>query len=198
MFYCGNEGDIWGFYENTGFVAETLAKRWGALVVFAEHRYFGQSMPFGKDSLNKGNNMYLTVDNTLMDYVELIKTLKQKYGAEDKAVIAFGGSYGGMLAAWMRMKHPHVIQGALASSAPIFYFKGASNGTETRYFDIITEDFNQTTPGNHTDMRCGRGIKEAFSYFVDVQNDPTLWPEFKTLMNLCKDIGSTRDIDDLY
>jgi lysosomal Pro-X carboxypeptidase len=44
-----------------------------------------------------------------MDYVELIKSLKTKYGAEDKAVIAFGGSYGGMLAAWMRMKHPHVI-----------------------------------------------------------------------------------------
>ena len=133
-----------------------------------------------------------------MDYVELIKTLKTKYGAEDKAVIAFGGSYGGMLAAWMRMKHPHVIQGALASSAPIFYFKGAAGDTETRYFDIITEDFNQTMPGNHTDHRCGLGIKEAFSYFVDVQNDPTLWPEFKTLFNLCKDVGSTTDIDDLY
>jgi len=66
-------------------------------------------MPFGKDSMKKGNNQYLTVDNTLMDYVELIKTLKVSYGAEGKAVIAFGGSYGGMLAAWMRMKHPHVI-----------------------------------------------------------------------------------------
>ena len=125
-------------------------------------------MPFGKKSLDKGNNIYLTVDNTLMDYVELIKYLKVAYGAEDKAVIAFGGSYGGMLAAWMRMKHPHVIQGALASSAPIFYFKGAKEGTETRYFDIITEDFEQTQPGNFTDGRCSKGIKEAFTYFVDV------------------------------
>jgi len=45
----------------------------------------------------------------MMDYVQLIKYIKTKYNAEDKAVIAFGGSYGGMLAAWMRMKFPHVI-----------------------------------------------------------------------------------------
>ena len=109
LFYCGNEGDIWGFYKNSGFITETLASKWGGLVVFAEHRYFGQSMPFGKHSLEKGNNQYLTVDNALMDYVELIKSIKIKYGAEGKAVIAFGGSYGGMLASWMRMKYPHVI-----------------------------------------------------------------------------------------
>jgi len=103
-----------------------------------------------------------------------------------------------MLAAWMRMKHPHVIQGALAASAPIFYFKGADGAPETKFFDIITEDFNQTMPGNTTDNRCGTGIKEAFTYFADVQNDPTVWPEFKTLFNLCGDITSTKDIDNLY
>jgi lysosomal Pro-X carboxypeptidase len=44
-----------------------------------------------------------------MDYNELIKSIKMQYaghGAQEKAVIAFGGSYGGMLAAWMRMKYP--------------------------------------------------------------------------------------------
>jgi lysosomal Pro-X carboxypeptidase len=29
-----------------------------------------------------------------------------------------------MLAAWMRMKYPNYIQGAIASSAPILWFKG--------------------------------------------------------------------------
>ena len=69
-----------------------------------------------------------------------------------------------MLAAWMRMKYPHVIQGALASSAPIFNFKGADGASDTKFYDIITEDYNQTIPGNTTDNRCGLGIKEGFEY----------------------------------
>ena len=45
--------------------------------MFAEHRYFGKSFPFDKKyALNAGNNTYLTVENTMMDYVELIKYLK--------------------------------------------------------------------------------------------------------------------------
>ena len=147
LFYCGNEGDIWGFYKNSGFMTTTLAKKWGALVVFGEHRYFGESFPFNKeDSLKKPQNIYLTVDNTMLDYVSLINMIKDQYRAQDKAVMAFGGSYGGMLAAWMRMKFPHAVQGALAASAPIFYFKDADGAPETKFYDILTQDFEQTLP----------------------------------------------------
>jgi len=41
LFYAGNEGDITGFYNNSGFITTTLAEQWGGLVVFGEHRYFG-------------------------------------------------------------------------------------------------------------------------------------------------------------
>ena len=40
----------------------TLAETFGALVVYAEHRYFGESMPFGDASFDKENLKYLTVE----------------------------------------------------------------------------------------------------------------------------------------
>lgn len=61
---------------------------------------------------------YLTSQQALADFVDVIDfvkydQLKLKPRKVDVPVIAFGGSYGGMLAAWMRMKYPAVIQGWL-------------------------------------------------------------------------------------
>lgn len=46
LFYAGNEGDIYSFYDNTGFMTETIAQETKGLLVFGEHRYFGVSYPF--------------------------------------------------------------------------------------------------------------------------------------------------------
>jgi len=80
----------------------------------------------------------------MMDYVKLIQSVKKSYTAEDRAVIVFGGSYGGMLAAWLRMKYPHVFQGALASSAPILFFDGATS--PYAYNEIATKAFAKKDP----------------------------------------------------
>jgi lysosomal Pro-X carboxypeptidase len=63
LFYAGNEGGIWTFYNNSGFMTTTLAEKFNATVIAAEHRYYGKSMPFGDQSFNKdnGNLRYLNV-----------------------------------------------------------------------------------------------------------------------------------------
>ena len=47
IFYCGNEGPVEMFYNNSGFYNEEVAKNLSGVIVYMEHRYFGVSMPFG-------------------------------------------------------------------------------------------------------------------------------------------------------
>lgn len=54
---------------------------------------------------------YLTSEQALADYVDLISYLRFALRATETPVVVFGGSYGGMLAAWFRIKYPHIVQG---------------------------------------------------------------------------------------
>jgi lysosomal Pro-X carboxypeptidase len=92
----------------------------------------------------------------MLDYVDLINFIKSSNpNYAESPVIAFGGSYGGMLAAWMRMKYPHVIQGAHASSAPILFYTGVVS--PYAYNDLATRSYT------NSDSDCSFNIRKAFS-----------------------------------
>ena len=125
LFYCGNEASVDLYVNATGWMWER-AEAFGALLVWAEHRYYGKTQPFGTASgANASTLRWLTLEQALADYATLIHALKVERGAPASTkVIALGGSYGGMLAAWLRMHYPSAVVAALAASAPVLGFDG--------------------------------------------------------------------------
>ena len=109
----------------------------------------------GNDSFKPQNVKYLTVEQAMMDYVKLIQSFKSQDKYKNSAVIAFGGSYGGMIASWIRMKYPHIIQGAHASSGPILFFPGSTS--PYAFNELVTRSYKAALQG--TD--CSAIVKKA-------------------------------------
>lgn len=138
-----------------------IAPKLGAKLVFAEHRYYGQSLPFGNKSYDSAQHLgFLTSEQALADFSLLLDYLNPSTSVPTKKkrpVIAFGGSYGGMLSAWFRMKYPHVVVGAIASSAPIFQF---TDLTPCDAFNrILTSVFATAFSGNSF---CSENVKKGW------------------------------------
>ena len=116
----------------------------------------------------------------MMDFVELLKDLKKEPGYEKSAVIAFGGSYGGMLAAWMRLKYPHVIQGAIAASAPVYFFPGYINPYAYTY--VATQSYFNSSKNEGA---CTNYIREGFKQLNISSHNPERFAKIKEITNTC-------------
>ncbi|XP_014813850.1 PREDICTED: lysosomal Pro-X carboxypeptidase [Calidris pugnax] len=186
LFYTGNEGDITWFCNNTGFMWD-VAEELNAMLVFAEHRYYGESLPFGNESFSDSKHLnYLTSEQALADFAVLIEYLKTTIpGARYSPVIAIGGSYGGMLAAWFRMKYPHVVVGALAASAPIWQFGDlVPCGT---YFSIVTNDFKKSGTG------CSESIRNSWNAINHLSSTDAGLQWLSSTFHLCSPLKNHQD-----
>lgn len=64
--------------------------------------------------------VYLTSEQALADLAYFIEEMTHLHQIPaDTKWIMFGGSYPGSLAAWMRVKYPHLVHGAVSSSGPL-------------------------------------------------------------------------------
>ncbi|XP_077230176.1 uncharacterized protein LOC143863385 [Tasmannia lanceolata] len=180
--YMGNEGDIEWFAQNTGFMFDT-APYFQALLVFIEHRYYGESIPFGGKEVAYKNATtlgYLSSTQALADYATLIIDLKKNLTAQESPVVVFGGSYGGMLAAWFRLKYPHVAIGALASSAPILDFEDINLANPYTFDEIVTQDFRSESES------CYRTIRGSWQQIEDTAQQPGGLEKLRSSFKICK------------
>lgn len=183
LFYCGNEGDIEVFTNNTGWMWEK-AEDLRAMLVFAEHRFYGKSMPYPVDPTKITPDStkflgYLSSEQALADYARLIFEIKNTlYDAKFSPVIAVGGSYGGMLAAWMRMKYPNAVAGALAGSAPILQFPGEYDCN--LFNQIVTKDYENYS------TNCSASIGASWSAIRKISKRQHGLKQLSSMFNTCK------------
>ncbi|KAH0454252.1 hypothetical protein IEQ34_016176 [Dendrobium chrysotoxum] len=185
--YTGDEASLDGDLV-AGFLVDN-ARRFKALLIFVEHRYYGESNPFGSKEAAYNNSstlQYFSSAQALADYAELLRYLKKNLSAENSPVIAIGGSYGGMLAAWFRLKYPHMVIGALASSAPILYFDDIT--PQDGYCSVASKDFKDTSES------CYQTIKSSWAEIDNIAAKQNGLATLSQMFNTCSRLNTTDEL----
>ncbi|TBU40389.1 serine carboxypeptidase S28-domain-containing protein [Dichomitus squalens] len=173
LFYQSNEATTITCPDT--LILADWAKEIGGLTATLEHRYFGQSLPFGNDSYTQENFKYLTLENVMQDAVNFIDFIKSNVtGASNSKAIVVGRSYGGTLSAIFRQNYPDVFYGAWAVSGPFYAF-----GDSTEIGQEVQQTYLRQS------YTAFSRIKEAFSdvkSLVASGDEPTLAKE----LSLCQ------------
>ena len=122
-------------------VGRDYAIDWVLAPLIANYRFYGKSRPTPDLSLE--NLKYLSSHQALADIAFFKEYIVDQFKlTEDNRWIAFGGSYSGALAAWLRIKYPNVVHGSVATSAPVqaefdFY----------QYLEVVGHSLEQANNG---------------------------------------------------
>ncbi|KDP43937.1 hypothetical protein JCGZ_05404 [Jatropha curcas] len=185
--YTGEEDDV--TYDVDAIT--DLAARFKGLLLYIEHRYYGESMPFGSEDQafqNSSTLGYFSSEQALADYAQVVTDVKKNLSAENCPAIAVGASYGGMLASWFRLKYPHIVIGALASSSPILYFDDIT--PQNGYHVVVTKDFKETSES------CYNTIIQSWPEIDRVAAEPNGLLTLSNKFNTCRTLNSSKELKD--
>ena len=110
----GGEGPAGG---SPGGGAAALGQQLGALLITIEHRYYGESFP-APLSDRATLAATLNIDTVMQDLAAFVRFIKAQLTGRHKW-LSIGGSYSGALSAWLRVKHPELIDAAWSSSGVV-------------------------------------------------------------------------------
>lgn len=157
------------------------AKKFNALQVGLEHRYYGKSQPF--DQLTTANMKWLSSQQALADAAALVAYLRTLNPNYNPPVITFGCSYSGALAAWFRMKYPQVTLASVASSAPV---QAVADFKE--YLEVVDKSL-----GYFSGPECSTTIAMATDHIQELLNSYTGRVELETKFKTCSPLADTKD-----
>jgi len=133
---------------------------------------------------------FCTTEQALADFAYLVYDLRSRYGS-NLPVIGFGGSYGGMLAAWGRMKYPNAFDGVISGSAPIWSFANMEPAYDYNAFDkSVTADASSF--GGATD-HCKTNLKSAWPLILEQGKTDQGRALLQTAFRSCQTIQTEQD-----
>lgn len=200
FFYVGNEADVELYANDTGLMWENAAT-FKAVLVFAEHRYFGESLPFpGEPMPPPAKLKYLNPDQAMVDYAELIAALRgdvpstHQLVPQTAAFIGFGGSYGATLCAWHKYKYPYSLTGCIAGSSPLVQYSAMHPSADSDGFGKLAT-FDASVAGGAKSDNCKVNINRAFQYMQSSVGSQ--WVSISTALGLCSPMKSSDDVDNV-
>ncbi|KAK3872567.1 hypothetical protein Pcinc_022357 [Petrolisthes cinctipes] len=158
------------------------ARSLNAYLLSLEHRYYGKSHPT-KDASTE-NLLYLSSEQALADLATFTVAMKDKLGLDDNKWVAFGGSYPGSLAAWYRLKYPHLVHAAVATSAPVL-----AQVNFKEYLEVVDDALATVSD------ECNSLVYEANRQLHILLQHRVGWQRITETYRLCTPLNGTDRLD---
>jgi len=185
FFQMGGEGAV-----SAEDVVELQMVQYGikhrALMVTLEHRFYGKSQPLPDLSIE--SLRFLSSEQALADAADFLLSLKDTYKAPNSPIITFGCSYPGALAAWFRLKYPHVTFASVASSAPV-----EATLDFFQYLDVVDKSLEY-----FVGAQCVANVQKATDAVAQLLSSAAGRIKLQNLFSFCSPIQNELDVANFY
>eukprot|EP01135_Chromosphaera_perkinsii_P004480 Nk52_evm4s284 gene=Nk52_evmTU4s284 len=170
FFYLAGEAPM-EFFEFQSVAVREWARKYEAVFVVLEHRYYGKSVPF--EDFSTEHLKYLSSRQALEDAANFIVSK----GLTRSKLVTFGCSYAGFLSANFRAKYPEMTIASVAASAPM----------ETQFnFSGFFEHFAKVAP-----EECSKEIHKGSLLVLDLLQSKSGREQLQRVFKPCSKLGET-------
>ncbi|XP_034486004.1 thymus-specific serine protease [Drosophila innubila] len=160
-----------------------MAKEHKGLLIYTEHRYYGESVP--TDTMSTENLKYLHVKQALADVANFIKTYKSENSQlTNSKVLLSGGSYSATMVVWFKRLYPDLVDGGWASSAPLL-----AKVDFSEYKEVVGRAFKELG-GQKCYDHIQKGISDLEQMFASNRV-----AEARAMLRLCNNFDHNNDLD---
>ncbi|KAM7425914.1 hypothetical protein ABFA07_022721 [Porites harrisoni] len=177
----GGEGEANPIWLKVGDMMKN-AQVFGAFTFLLEHRFYGKSHP--TSDMSDASLRYLNSEQALADLAAFRNAMTKKFNLTSSKWISFGGSYPGSLSAWFRLKYPHLVNGAVASSAPVF-----AKLDFTKYMEVVTASLGTTG------QDCVKNVANATEKLKSLLSSEQGAKQLTELFSLCEPLDKDNGDD---